>query len=871
MGNKVISKHRDIRSALASAVLEWLLISMLLVNAVFTYLISKFAQYCGLQAPCPLCSRLDHILGSSSSKKLKSYWDLVCRSHKLEVSSLVLCHAHNNLVDVHGMCETCLFSFATTNKSNAETYRLLVGKLGEEDCDFGDSSSEVDHTSKPQLNCSCCNEPWTSRATADSQLMMNSSKSIDSEAVAELGQDIPKINDQSWSASSVINDVDPLSHVEYTEVTADSDTECEARGSVHETHPLMGYGSLPASSSIYVVDPLSNVKYTEVNADSDAECEAWVPVHETQPLMRDVSVECAPMDPLISSLAGNFTSDPLAHVGYIGVKVDSDAESEGQISDEEEDNSNVSAHETQPLIGDDAALEGVAGEPSEGQVFYKEGDADASADENHLLVDDVSLESLPMEPQGVVPPEVDTLEKLMQPVSVTDESPIFESEVLFSSPATNGHDSEELKWQQAENAEPSGIPELICLDNEDPSLFIVRDNHVEKAKIEEDKFISSEDVSPHTDARETIVVETSKSSNFNSIDDMALPLDDVTENAVEQLGESKLPLDLRNERKLDEDDALSPMEEVVSPVEGLKESNGKRTEEIWQPSATDSEQVQAAATTTDMCPDSNQASSGDNTPNWHNLLDLGDAYKLAITNNGRQLSGLLAAEQWLGKDSSRLSEDLRTLASQLSSGVREQSLSPRVSMSPRVPMSPKLSLNNSEVQMLQKRMPLERNESGLSLDGTLVSEIEGESLVDRLKRQVEHDKKLLGALYKELEEERNASAVAANQAMAMITRLQEEKASLQMEAQQCLRVMEDQAEYDMDALQMMNDLLAEKERVIQDLEAELEFYRSKFPDAEEEEEDYEIIEEEEEEEQQQQQVPLTDIRVDHQQVNGFRT
>ncbi|KAJ6359979.1 hypothetical protein OIU77_004061 [Salix suchowensis] len=134
------------------------------------------------------------------------------------------------------------------------------------------------------------------------------------------------------------------------------------------------------------------------------------------------------------------------------------------------------------------------------------------------------------------------------------------------------------------------------------------------------------------------------------------------------------------------------------------------------------------------------------------------------------------------------------------------------------------------MQILQKRITLERNESSLSLDGSIVSEIEGESSDDRLKRQVEHDKKLLSALYKELEEERNASTISANQAMAMITRLQEEKAALHMEALQYLRMMEEQSEYDMEALQKKNDLLTEKEKEVQDLEEDLEFYRSKFPD-----------------------------------------
>lgn len=214
-----------------------------------------------------------------------------------------------------------------------------------------------------------------------------------------------------------------------------------------------------------------------------------------------------------------------------------------------------------------------------------------------------------------------------------------------------------------------------------------------------------------------------------------------------------------------------------------------------------------------------------------NFLDLGDAYKIAVGNRGRQLSDVLA-EQWLAKDSSRVSEDLKNLFSQLSAARGfEQSVND---------ISPKVSTNSDEFrtsdapnstafQVLQKKISLERNESGLeSLDGSIVSEIEGESVIDRLKRQIEHDKKSMSALYKELEEERNASAIAANQAMAMITRLQEEKATLNMEALQYLRMMEEQAEYDMEALQKSNDLLADREKDIQDLEAELEFYRSKY-------------------------------------------
>ncbi|KAK6123440.1 hypothetical protein DH2020_042822 [Rehmannia glutinosa] len=95
-------------------------------------------------------------------------------------------------------------------------------------------------------------------------------------------------------------------------------------------------------------------------------------------------------------------------------------------------------------------------------------------------------------------------------------------------------------------------------------------------------------------------------------------------------------------------------------------------------------------------------------------------------------------------------------------------------------------------------------------------------------RQVRLDRRSLMALYMELDEERSASAVAANNAMAMITRLQAEKAAVQMEALQYQRMMEEQAEYDQEALQVMKDLLFKREEDIKALESELETYREKY-------------------------------------------
>ncbi|KAI3516662.1 hypothetical protein L1887_15585 [Cichorium endivia] len=109
-----------------------------------------------------------------------------------------------------------------------------------------------------------------------------------------------------------------------------------------------------------------------------------------------------------------------------------------------------------------------------------------------------------------------------------------------------------------------------------------------------------------------------------------------------------------------------------------------------------------------------------------------------------------------------------------------------------------------------------------------VSEMDDGNRIDtteKLKSALRAERMALQALYTELEEERSASAVAASETMAMINRLQEEKAAMQMEALQYQRMMEEQSEYDQEALQLLNDLMMKKEK-------ELESYRKKVSEYE---------------------------------------
>lgn len=70
--------------------------------------------------------------------------------------------------------------------------------------------------------------------------------------------------------------------------------------------------------------------------------------------------------------------------------------------------------------------------------------------------------------------------------------------------------------------------------------------------------------------------------------------------------------------------------------------------------------------------------------------------------------------------------------------------------------------------------------------------------------------------------------------MAMITRLQAEKAAMQMEASHYQRMINEQAEYDQEALKVMQDQ-------VKVLEVDLETYREKYGPLEKEDlEEYEV-------------------------------
>ncbi|XP_028808531.1 probable myosin-binding protein 6 isoform X2 [Neltuma alba] len=101
----------------------------------------------------------------------------------------------------------------------------------------------------------------------------------------------------------------------------------------------------------------------------------------------------------------------------------------------------------------------------------------------------------------------------------------------------------------------------------------------------------------------------------------------------------------------------------------------------------------------------------------------------------------------------------------------------------------------------------------------------GESRIKMLEAALEEEKAAYAALCLELEKERSAAATAADEAMAMISRLQEEKAFIEIETRQYQRMIEERVAYEEEEMNILQEILIRRERENHFLEKELETYR----------------------------------------------
>ncbi|KAL7219881.1 hypothetical protein ACSBR2_012860 [Camellia fascicularis] len=94
-----------------------------------------------------------------------------------------------------------------------------------------------------------------------------------------------------------------------------------------------------------------------------------------------------------------------------------------------------------------------------------------------------------------------------------------------------------------------------------------------------------------------------------------------------------------------------------------------------------------------------------------------------------------------------------------------------------------------------------------------------------LEQALEEEHAACAALYLELEKERSAAATAADEAMAIILRLQDEKASIEMEAWQYQRIIEEKSAYDAEEMNILKEILVRRQKDKHFLEREVEAYR----------------------------------------------
>ncbi|KAK4272642.1 hypothetical protein QN277_021165 [Acacia crassicarpa] len=109
-----------------------------------------------------------------------------------------------------------------------------------------------------------------------------------------------------------------------------------------------------------------------------------------------------------------------------------------------------------------------------------------------------------------------------------------------------------------------------------------------------------------------------------------------------------------------------------------------------------------------------------------------------------------------------------------------------------------------------------------------VARVQIENECAALREIVSRQQETIQDLYVELEEERNASTTAANEAMSMILRLQREKAEIQMESRQFKTFVEEKMVHDREEILAFEDLLYKREQAIESLTCEVQAYKHRM-------------------------------------------
>lgn len=141
--------------------------------------------------------------------------------------------------------------------------------------------------------------------------------------------------------------------------------------------------------------------------------------------------------------------------------------------------------------------------------------------------------------------------------------------------------------------------------------------------------------------------------------------------------------------------------------------------------------------------------------------------------------------------------------------------------------SPPSSSPSSPVSVHRHRHHQLRNVSSPpSADVLARVEIENERYA--LRETLSRQQMTINQLYVELDEERNAAASAAEEAMSMILRLQREKAEVEMDGRQFKRFVEERIAHDQNEIRALEDVHYRHDQAMQALSFEVQAYRHRL-------------------------------------------
>ncbi|KAL8112275.1 hypothetical protein AgCh_019831 [Apium graveolens] len=773
--------------------LEWTLIALLLLNSLLSCLIIKFASYFGLKPPCFWCSRLDHFLEPQKGDNF--HRDLLCEAHANEISKLGYCRNHQKLVSYQDMCEDCSSlrpDFCGVSKNfNVFSWVKEIKMVH-------DDGEKVFDDGVLSLKCSCCDlslekqvySPHVLECAQKENLMLN-----------EEGNDnVTKKDDFSDRTGSDIL----VDHLE-DDHRVESNEEHMAFGVDVGYSLIEGKDGEDSDCSVSV----SKFGLDELKGGDDDEVEMLLQEEsdhfeeeDSSKVMEDLisdeimSQACRREDasmkihPEHLEFFIDFSGHQLVPVELIDLNTE---ENEFIKAEENQKNSELQekcgsefgfvaqvetsvVEETKFAVFESMEME----ETENSLVFY--------AKENNLEYQNVDRSA------GIEETKSSMLLQAKQTFSkYEDDKRSMELEetgnyLVFH--AKESYSDEDITLATGNSfldfSDSQGIAAIEGLEMEGNLNPTVCDevSHVQSARSELADLVKVETAAPeeHIESYQTVSQEES-----NII---------VNEIEVEVSIGTEIP-DLESTDETQAQDTISHEDPFTRSSNFHKDDHKHET--------------QAQET---ICLHEDPFTSSANF--YEDDHEHGMEIKLQQEETLR-----------LGNLAIEISENMTN--NQLSVSTKNNGIDEE-----KVPDTP-TSLDSFH-HLHKKFLLLDGKESGTeeSLDGSVIEfeSCDSGMAVERLTSALRAERKALHVVYAELEEERSASAVAANQTMAMINRLQEEKSAMQMEALQYQRMMEEQSEYDQEALQLLNELMLKREREKQELEKELDMYQKKVMDYE---------------------------------------